>query len=55
MYIYVCVCVCVWSWAEVCHLSTFEALETILVNLSTNMTKNQDAYQETWKDLNKII
>ena len=27
----------------------------ILVHLSTNSNPKQDTYQETWKDLNKII
>ena len=32
-----------------------KGLGTILVNSSTNSTWNQDTYQETWKDLDKII
>ena len=32
-----------------------KALGTILLNSSTIQTWNKDTYQETWKDLNKII
>ena len=31
-----------------------KALKTILVNSSTNFNLNQDTYQETRKDLNKL-